>query len=86
MKRWIKAGVLTFAMLAIAGCAASQEQSQSEWLGKTRGDLAAKMGEPKSAVPLTDTGGEMLFYSYGGHHYVFETAPDGNVDKAVEVR
>jgi hypothetical protein len=41
------------------------------------------MGEPKRAIPMTDTGGEMLFYSYQGHHYVLETNPLGVVDAAV---
>ncbi|HVA77820.1 MAG TPA: hypothetical protein VNF27_07985 [Candidatus Binataceae bacterium] len=87
MKRSIMAGVLALAMLAMAGCAGQgQEQSQSQWLGKSRSDLSAAMGEPKSAVPLPDTGGEMMFYSYQGHHYVFETGADGKIEKAVEVR
>ncbi|MFZ1887367.1 MAG: hypothetical protein WAU33_04995 [Candidatus Binataceae bacterium] len=86
MKRSIMTGMLALAMLAMAGCATSQEQSQSEWIGKTRSDLAAEMGDPKGAVPMTDTGGEMLFYAYQGHHYVFETDADGKIEKAVEVR
>lgn len=28
---------------------------------------------------MTDTGGEMLFYTYEGHHYIFETSPSGVV-------
>ncbi|HUY38043.1 MAG TPA: hypothetical protein VMV13_04400 [Candidatus Binataceae bacterium] len=86
MKRVIIAGVLGFAMLAMTGCASSREQSQSEWIGKTRSDLSSEMGDPKGAVPMTDTGGEMLFYSYQGHHYVFETDADGKIDSATQVR
>jgi hypothetical protein len=44
------------------------------------------MGQPKEAVPMTDTGGEMLYYSYEGHHYVFETGPDGKISSAVQTR
>ena len=32
---------------------------------------------------MTDTGGEMLFYSYQGHHYDLETNPLGLVDAPV---
>ncbi|MHB8381578.1 MAG: hypothetical protein ACYDC3_04460 [Candidatus Binataceae bacterium] len=85
MKRSIMAGVLALTMLAMAGCA-GQEQSETQWIGKTRSDLVATMGEPKSAVPMTDTGGEMLFYAYNGHHYVFELNPDGKINKAVQTR
>ncbi|MGC1677551.1 MAG: hypothetical protein WA740_08460 [Candidatus Binataceae bacterium] len=86
MKGTIMTGVLALAMLATAGCASSQEQSQSEWIGKTRSDLAAQMGDPKGAVPMTDTGGEMLFYSYQGHHFVFETNAKGRIDRATQVK
>jgi hypothetical protein len=44
------------------------------------------MGQPKEAVPMTDTGGEMLYYSYEGHHYVFETDPLGKITSAVQTR
>jgi hypothetical protein len=87
MKRSIMAGVLAFAMLAMAGCAGQQQdQSQRQWIGKSRSDLSAAMGDPKSAVPLPDTGGEMMFYAYQGHHYVFETDSAGKIEKALEVR
>jgi hypothetical protein len=65
------------------------EESRSaaaQWIGKSRVDLANQMGQPKEAVPMTDTGGEMLFYSYEGHHYVFETGPDGSIISAVQTR
>jgi hypothetical protein len=42
------------------------------------------MGQPHQAVPMTDTGGEMLFYTYEGHHYIFETSPSGVVSSGVQ--
>jgi threonine dehydrogenase-like Zn-dependent dehydrogenase len=94
MKRLIAGGALAgaLAMLA-AGCSnlittPSQESrsAAAQWIGKNRVDLANQMGQPKEAVPMTDTGGEMLFYSYEGHHYVFETGPDGSIISAVQTR
>ena len=64
----------------------SSESSQAQWIGRNRVELAHQMGQPKEAVPMTDTGGEMLFYSYEGHHYVFETDPHGNITAAVQTR
>jgi hypothetical protein len=45
-----------------------------------------RRGQPKEAVSLTDTGGEMLYYSYAGHHYGFETDPQGNIISALHPR
>jgi hypothetical protein len=65
---------------------AEQDESRkaaAQFLGKDRVQITRIMGEPKGAIPMTDTGGEMLFYSYQGHHYVLETNPLGVVDVAV---
>ncbi len=68
-----------------AACSSSESRRAAEqWIGKDRADLARVMGEPKQAVPLTDTGGEMLFYSFQGHHYVFETNAGGLIASAVQ--
>jgi outer membrane protein assembly factor BamE (lipoprotein component of BamABCDE complex) len=72
-----------------AGCSAlqsapetpGQQTAASEWVGKTRGEVVKKLGEPISAVPVDTTGGEMLFYA----HYVFESAPGGFIIKATPV-
>jgi hypothetical protein len=58
-------------------------KAAAQFLGKDRVQITKIMGEPKGAIPMTDTGGEMLFYSYQGHHYVLETNPLGVVDAAV---
>ena len=76
-------------MLAAAACTMPAQESRSavaQWIGKDRVQLANQMGQPKEAVPMTDTGGEMLFYSYEGHHYVFETGPDGLITSAVQTK
>jgi hypothetical protein len=95
MKRFITAGALAMGvMITLGGCGShqpwvttpSQESSQAQWIGHNRVELAHQMGQPKEAVPMTDTGGEMLFYSYEGHHYVFETDPLGNITSAVQTR
>lgn len=93
MKRLITAGVALGLMVTLGACSNAittpSEESRSavaEWKGKNRVQLANQMGQPKEAVPLTDTGGEMLYYSYEGHHYVFETDPLGNITSAVQTR
>ena len=93
MQRVTLMGTLALGIALIAGgCAhehAEQDESRkaaAQWLGKDRTQLAKTMGPPKEAVPLTDTGGEMLFYSYDGHHYVFEINPLGMIDSAVQTR
>ena len=69
------------------GCTAEESRKDAaQWIGKDRVQLAKVMGDPKEAVPMTDTGGELLFYSYQGHHYVFETNPLGQIDSAVQTR
>jgi hypothetical protein len=90
MKRPIVMGTLALFVATIAtGCVLEQaEQDESrkaaaQFLGKDRVQITRIMGEPKEAIPMTDTGGEMLFYSYQGHHYVLETNPLGVVDVAV---
>ena len=94
MKRFIAAGALALGLAVTLGACSSMvttpsEESRSavaQWIGKNRVDLANQMGQPKEAVPMTDTGGEMLFYSYEGHHYVFETGPEGTITSAVQTR
>ena len=94
MKRFIAAGALALGLAVTLGACSNMvtppsEESRSavaQWIGKDRVTLAKQMGQPKEAVPMTDTGGEMLFYSYEGHHYVFETGPDGLINSAVQVR
>jgi len=65
---------------------AESRSAEAAWIGKDRVQLANQMGQPKEAVPMTDTGGEMLYYSYEGHHYVFETDPEGKITSAVRTR
>jgi hypothetical protein len=94
MKRLITLGALAMGLaVAVAACSNAittpSEESRSavaEWKGRNRVELAQLMGQPKEAVPFPDTGGEMLFYSYEGHHYVFETDPQGNITSAVQTR
>ncbi len=93
MKRLITTGALALGLIVTMGACSMfstpSEESRSAvsaWIGKDRAALANQMGQPKEAVPMTDTGGEMLFYSYEGHHYVFETGPDGLITSAVQTR
>jgi len=93
MTRAIVSAVLAIGLIGMmAGCAAEQaEQDEhrkpvAQWIGKDRVQLADAMGQPIEAYPIRETGGEMLFYSHGGHHYVFETGPDGLIDSAVQTR
>ena len=85
MKPLKKAVALGIGLLTLAAGCAPQEsrRAASEWIGKDRTELAKAMGQPHQAVPMTDTGGEMLFYTYEGHHYIFETSPSGVVSSAV---
>ncbi|HEY2486118.1 MAG TPA: hypothetical protein VGI36_13290 [Candidatus Binataceae bacterium] len=91
MKRLITAGVALGLVVTLGACSNAittpSEESRSavaQWKGRNRIELTQQMGQPKEAVPLTDTGGEMLYYSYEGHHYVFETDPQGNIISAVQ--
>jgi hypothetical protein len=93
MKRLITAGVALGLVVTLGACSNAittpSEESRSavaQWVGKSRVELANQMGQPKEAVPMTDTGGEMLYYGYEGHHYVFETDPQGNITSAVQTR
>jgi hypothetical protein len=85
MNRSITTGLLALGLLALAAGCVEQEsrRAASEWIGKDRVELANVMGPPRQAVPMTDTGGEMLFYSYQGHHYIFETNPQGVIHSGV---
>lgn len=78
-------GVMTLALTVVcAGCVAQESrQAAAEWIGKDRADLDRTMGAPREAVPMTDTGGEELFYSYNGHHYYFQTNAMGLIATAV---
>ncbi len=73
---------------ALAGCAAQPSNAAaSEWIGKRRHEVLDKLGEPTSATPLIETGGELLIYAKSGQpHYAFETGPDGRVVKAAELK
>jgi hypothetical protein len=91
MKRLITAGVALALAVTSGACSnaittPSQESrsAAAQWIGKSRVELASQMGQPRQAVPMTDTGGELLYYSYQGHHYVFETDPQGNITSAVQ--
>lgn len=91
MKRLITAWVALGLVVTLGACSNAittpSEESRSavaQWKGRNRVELTQQMGQPKEAVPLTDTGGEMLYYSYEGHHYVFETDPQGNIISAVQ--
>jgi len=86
MKLMIKAGMLGIGLLALtAGCASRESRrAAAQWVGKDRVELEKAMGPAHQAVPMTDTGGEMLFYTYEGHHYIFETSPSGVVSSAVQ--
>jgi hypothetical protein len=48
-------------------------RAAAEWIGKDRVQLAQHMEAPRQAVPMTDTGGEELFYSFQSHRYYFQT-------------
>jgi hypothetical protein len=86
MKGMTKAGMLGIGLLTLAAGCTSQEsrKAASEWIGKDRIELARVMGQPHQAVPMTDTGGEMLFYGYQGHRYIFEVDPSGVITSAVQ--
>ncbi len=72
-------------VVAATGCSTGENgRAAAQWLGKDRTELAKTMGAPKQALPLPDTGGELLFYSYQGHHYVFETGANGKISSAVQ--
>ena len=94
MKRLITVGALAMGLAAtVAACSNAittpSEESRravAQWIGQNRVQLTNQMGQPTQAVPFPDTGGEMLFYSYQGHHYVFETDPQGNIISAVQTR
>jgi len=93
VKRFLAIMIVAFAMIGtVAGCAMQQAEEDehlkpvAQWIGKDRVQLANAMGQPIEAYPLRETGGEMLFYSHGGHHYVFETGPDGLIDSAVQTK
>jgi hypothetical protein len=78
-------GILAVIMsMACVSCVQQESRrAAAEWIGKDRVQLAQTMGQPKQAVPMTDTGGEELFYSYQGHHYYFQTNAQGLVQTAV---
>ncbi len=74
--------------LVLGACAPTQQPDTvaSSWIGKRRREVVAALGQPTQITPL-DSGGEILIYAKSGQkHYVFETAPEGLVAKAVEVK
>ncbi len=81
---------MTVAALAAALTACTTRQSSagaSEWIGKHRHEVVAALGQPTSATPLIETGGELLIYAKSGQpHYAFETGPNGKVVKATELK
>ena len=85
MKALIVAGTAALMLaVAIGGCTAQESRrAAGEWIGKTRAQLDQQMGPPRQAIPMTDTGGVELFYSYEGHHYYFQTNAQGVVESAV---
>jgi hypothetical protein len=85
MKPWIVGGTAALMLaVAIGGCTAQESRrAAAEWIGKSRSQLDQQMGPPRQAVPMTDTGGVELFYTYEGHHYYFQTNARGIVETAV---
>ena len=85
MKAMTKAGIFGIVLLTLAAGCVSQEsrRAASQWVGKDRVEVEKALGPAHQAVPMTDTGGEMLFYTYEGHHYILETSPSGVVSSAV---
>jgi hypothetical protein len=63
--------------------AQESRSAAAEWIGKNRVQLAQQMGAPRQAVPMTDTGGGELFYSFQGHHCYFQTNAQGLIETAV---
>ncbi len=87
--------VIALMFATTMGCSAMQsvpetsaEQAEaSEWIGKNRAEIVKKLGAPTAAIPLIETGGELIIYAHRGQtHYVFETAPGGVIDKAAVVK
>ncbi|MGO9452095.1 MAG: hypothetical protein ACLQDV_13800 [Candidatus Binataceae bacterium] len=85
MKSAVYAGIIAAALsISGFGCMAHESrQAAAEWIGKDRRTLVSQMGKPSYAVPTDETGGEELFYSYQGHHYIFETDAHGLIATAV---
>ncbi len=66
---------------------ATETPGVSQWIGKTSGEVRAKLGPPTTAEYLQETGGYLLIYAHPGEpHYVFETGPDGRVKRATVTR
>lgn len=83
--RYLMTGIAALALSVLcAGCVSDESRrAASQWIGKDRVQLEQEMGPPRQAVPMTDTGGEELFYSFQGHHYYFQTNARGVVESAV---
>jgi hypothetical protein len=91
MRRTLNSLVAVAALAAaLSGCAAEQSTSGSAasvWIGKRRHEVVEALGQPTSATPLIETGGEVLIYAKSGQpHYAFETGPDGTVVSAAELK
>jgi hypothetical protein len=81
------ASALACSALQSAPETSAERAEASEWIGRNRAEVVKQLGEPTEAVPLVETGGEMLIYAHRGRtHYVFATAPGGVIDKAAVVK
>jgi len=91
MKGFIPAGALAMGVMVTLGACGphqpwvttSSESSHAQWIGHNRVELVHQMGQPKETVPKTE-GGEMLYYPWEGHQYVFETDRQGNIISAMQ--
>ncbi|HEY2484517.1 MAG TPA: hypothetical protein VGI36_05180 [Candidatus Binataceae bacterium] len=86
MRPTIKAGMLGLGLINACGrmCFAGEPQVGFRMGWKRSNGTGQDDGAAHQAVPMTDTGGEMLFYTYEGHHYIFETSPSGVVSSGVQ--
>lgn len=85
MKPLTIAAIAVLLLTVIGGCTAQESRrAAAQWIGKNRAELDQQMGPPRQAVPMTDTGGTELFYTYEGHHYYFQTNAKGVVETAVK--
>jgi hypothetical protein len=92
--RTYPAALLGSALMAatVGACSAQQRAPAAPWpasyfIGKYRDEVVRRLGEPTDAIPLNDTGGQLLIFAHPGQtHYVFETAPGGIIAKAVVVK
>jgi hypothetical protein len=61
----------------------TEAPNTSQFIGKTAGEIRAKLGPPTTTEFLQETGGYLIIYARPGlPHYVFETGPDLKVKRA----